>query len=97
MKSESVLDCLEFALESEWETDNAEDIPDELIDALAMMERGRRLLREGLMVPVLIADNSVADDEYRAAARNGGTISGDMLARMHSERETVERQVAKEK
>jgi hypothetical protein len=97
MKSERVLDCLEFALESEWETGGAEDIPNELIDALAMMERGRRLLNEGLIVPVLMADDSVADDEYRAAARNGGNISEDMLTRMHSEREAAEREAAKEK
>ena len=96
MKLESVLDCLEFALESEWETDSAESVPDELKDALTMMERGRRLLREGLRVRASIADDAVADEEYRSVARNGEKIPGDVLARMHREREAVEREASKD-
>jgi hypothetical protein len=96
MKLEGVLDCLEFALESEWETDGAESVPDELKDALTMMERGRRLLREGLRVPELIADDAAADEEYRAVARNGDIIPGDVLALMHREREAVEREASKD-
>ena len=93
MKPEGVLDSLEFALESEWAPDYPERVPDELKDALKMMERGRRLLREGLRMPLSVADKGLDDDEYRAAARNGEPIPRDLLVRMHREREAAEREI----
>ena len=91
MNSESVLDCLEAAFEEEWMPIIPEIIPEALRDPLVMMERGRRLLREGLRIPPSLADIAVNDEEYRAAARNGTAIPEDVLARMHEEREEAER------
>jgi hypothetical protein len=94
MKPDDVFDCLEFALESEWESAVVDAVPEELEDALAMMERGRRLLREGLRIPVSVLEDAADDEEYRAAARNGGSIPDDVLVRMHRERETAELNIA---
>ena len=91
MNSDSVFDCLELAFEEEWMPLAPESIPEELRDPLAMLERGRRLLREGLRIPSSVTDSPVDDEQYRAAARNGIAIPEEVLARMHQEREEAER------
>lgn len=86
----SVWDCVELAFESDWESgDEGGEVPELLNDATGLMERGRRLLLEGLKVTS--KDQAVNDDDaYRAAARNGKVIPDDVLAQMHRAREEVE-------
>ncbi|HWZ63656.1 MAG TPA: hypothetical protein VNX02_11580 [Steroidobacteraceae bacterium] len=94
MKGDKVLDCLESALEADWEAADDEDLPEELKDATAMMERGRRLLREGLRISISLEGQIPDDSGYRAAARNGRRITEEMLAQMHRDRQEAEREWA---
>jgi hypothetical protein len=94
MNTDRVLETLEYALECEWEAEDSNELPQELRDPLAMLERGRQLLRHGLSVPVFVAETPLDDREYRAAARNGKPIPDQVLIRMHEERDKAEHEVS---
>jgi hypothetical protein len=92
MTTPDIWDCIGRALERELETESEKggEVPELLMDALALMERGRTLLAKGLQAPV--HEGSVDSDEtYRAAARNGTPIPQEVLDRMHRDRERSEK------
>jgi Zn-dependent peptidase ImmA (M78 family) len=94
-RTERVLDVLDCAVTAEPDLDaparpsaqqeGIEALPERLRDPLAVLERGRALLRTGLPVRTSEVDNDF-NDELRMAARNGKPIPDDIRLRMNEGR-----------
>lgn len=92
---ERVIDILEMAVTTEPQSDNAAlpseaktdiaTLPERLQDPLAVLERGRALLKSGLPLRGT-AMNTEFDDQLRIAARNGKPIPDDIRHLMGDER-----------
>jgi|HubBroStandDraft_3_1064219.scaffolds.fasta_scaffold78624_1 Zn-dependent peptidase ImmA (M78 family) len=95
-RTERVLDVLEDAVTAEPDVDlpvaapgGLNTLPESLRDPMAVLERGRRLLRDGLPVQSYGLDAEF-DNQLRAAARNGKRIPAGVRRRMSDDRAASE-------